>query len=105
MEAVPSFVARVAVTCTCMRNCETADGFVLSILHARNTSLLLNSNLFKLFYNLVFKPSACTASSLSSYFAIQDAEEVVYCIFVSISSPHRPLKRFKSPHGKQGKFQ
>ena len=58
----------------------------------------------KLLYNLVFKPSACAASSLSSYFAIQDAE-VVYCISVSISSPHRPLKRFKSPHGKQGKFQ
>ena len=42
--------------------------------------------IFKLLYNLVFKPSACAASSLSSYFAIQDAE-VVYCIFVSISSP------------------
>ena len=77
---------------------------VLFFLFCMRATLLFcsNSNLFKLLYNLVFKPSACTASSLSSYFAIQDAEEVVYCISVSISSPHRPLKRFKSP---QGKFQ
>ena len=50
---VPPFVARVAVTCTCMRNCSGApDHFVL---HVCNTSLLLKlqslqTSLQSLFY-------------------------------------------------------
>ena len=62
---------------------------VLFFLFCMRATLLFcsNSNLFKLLYNLVFKPSACTASSLSSYFAIQDAEEVVLHFCIHFLSP------------------
>ena len=56
MEAVPSFVARVAVTCTCMRNCRRFCSFSCM----RETLLFCsNSNLFKLLYNLVFSQAIC----------------------------------------------
>ena len=85
MEAVPSFVARVAVTCTCMRNCGRFCSFYFACAqHFSSAQTPISSN-----FSTILSSSHLLAPRhlIRPTFAVQDAEEVVLHFCIHFLSP------------------